>query len=486
MTTLAYLLTASLYLGLFYGCYALLLRQNTFFCLNRAYLLLSIGLSLGLPLVKLPVESTAALPLGTVTLPTIIVSNTSATLGDEWSVSAWFWLVYSIGVGVMLVRLGINLWVVFRLIKRGTAEQTATYTLVRLPKDSKPGDSIPSFSFGRYLVLNATDALAPSDALLRHEEAHLSQRHTADILFLEMVRIAFWFNPVLWLYKRALQEVHEFLADRAVLTLPQPDYVRQLVAYALNASPATLITPFASQSTLKQRIIMLQKPASHRRALLGYVLAFSVASLLIMCTQSERDQPQSEASQARLAASNRPVKVEGKIYDLVTESPQFPGGREALGAYLGQHLKYPAAAEKANAGGTVFVNFIITKNGEITAVKSLKNVGYGMDEEAIRVVTQMPRWHPGRQNGQAVNIRFNLPIRFQLEDEQKSPTEKPGTDARKSAFFSFPTDDANLQASYRHFIVNGQEVAFNEFRKYPKSAIVEASATEQSIRLETE
>ena len=228
---------------------------------------------------------------------------------------------------------------------------------------------------------------------------------------------------------------------------------------------------------------MLHKPASHRRALLGYALAFPLAALLTMCTQSERDQPQTEVDRARLAASNRPVKVEGKIYDVVQEQPKFPGGMAKLGAYLGEHLKYPAAAQKANAEGKVFVRFLVTKEGEITNVQVLKGIGYGTDDEAVRVVKTMPRWEPARQDGKAVNVLYHLPIKFQLEESKKESTI-PGQ--KKSAFFSFPTDDASLQLSYKHFIVNDQEVPFNKFRKYPKSAIVESSANEQFIRLETE
>ena len=216
MTSLPYLLIASLYLWLFYGCYALLLSRNTFFGTNRAYLLLSVALSLVLPLVKLPVATTATLPAGIVmTLPTFVVGSTPTGGASTWAVSLWVWLVYGFGIIVMLVRLGINFRAVYRLIRQGTAERKATYTLVQFSEGSGPGGPIQggpiqSFSFGRYLVLNATDALAPSDALLRHEQAHIQQYHTADILFLEIMQVAFWFNPVLWLYKRALQQVHEF------------------------------------------------------------------------------------------------------------------------------------------------------------------------------------------------------------------------------------------------------------------------------------
>lgn len=474
MNALPYLLTASLYLLLFYGSYWLLLRQNTFFALNRAYLLASVVLSLLLPLIELPGGAAESLPVGTITLPAFAVGTDTPTDVDGLPVSQWLWLVYGLGVGAMLVRLGLNLRAVFRLIRQGDIEQYPNYSLVQLPDDATP-----SFSFGRFLVLNRTDALTQPDVLLRHEEAHIRQHHTTDILFMELARAAFWFHPVLWLYKRALQEVHEFLADQAVLRTPQPDYARQLVAYALNVPATALTTPFVSVSTLKQRIVMLQKPQSNRRALLAYALALPLAALLAMCTQPENEQPQNEAGLAKARTATRPVKVEGKIYDAVEESPQFPGGREKLGEYLGQNLKYPVAAEKAKAEGTVFINFILTKEGDVTDLKVLKGIGYGADEEAVRVMSGMPRWIPAKQNGKAVNVRYNMPIRFQLEEDE------PATNAKQSSFFSPPTNDAEIRQIFKHFIVDGKEVSFNEFKRYSKNGIIESSTSDQTIRIQT-
>lgn len=483
MTTLPYLLTVSLYLLLFYSCYGVFLRRNTFFGLNRTYLLSSIGLSLLLPLIRLPEETIGTLPVSSITLPTFVIGNSPAIENDTWSIRQWCWLAYSVGVAGMLVRFGLNLRAVFRLIKRGTIEPKRLYSLVRLPDNRAP-----SFSFGRYLVLNHTDSLTEPDALLRHEEAHIQQYHTADILFLESMQVIFWFNPMIWLYKRALQEVHEFLADQAVLKIPQPDYPHQLVAYALNVSPSSLITPFVSNSTLKQRIIMLQKPASHRRSLLGYVLALPLAALLSLCTQSERDQPQTEADQARLVTPARVVNVDGEVLTVVEQQPEFQGGMAGLGNYIHKNLTYPAAAQKANAHGKVFVNFIVTKTGEITDVRLLKGIGFGADEEAIRVVKSMPRWKPAVHNGQVVNIRYNLPINFQLEEDATSETKAgipPAQTTKKSAFFAVPTDDTDIEKAYKHFIVNNKEVAFNDFKRYSKADIVEASSSQQLIRIET-
>ncbi|WP_338873159.1 M56 family metallopeptidase [Spirosoma sp. SC4-14] len=438
MITLPYLLSASLYLLLFYGCYRLLFRRNTFFGLNRAYLLGSIVGSIFLPLLELP-QVAEPLPLGTITLTdlsiTPAVSKTSGLTTSEW-----LWLIYGVGTSLMVIRLVVMVRSVLRLIGSGSAEKRAAFTLVRLPDDSSP-----SFSFGSYLVLNRTDAQAGPDSLLRHEEAHIRQRHTADVLFVEIVLAAFWFNPVVWLYKRALQEVHEFLADRAVLQTPQPDYPQQLVAYALNIPLATLITPFVSKSTLKQRIVMLQKPASKNWSLFSYALVLPLAALLVMCTQSEQDLPQSSGS------SRKSVKVEGAVLTLVENSPQFPGGMAKLGEYLGENLKYPEAAQKAKVEGKVFVSFIVTKTGEIADIQILKGIGYGADAEAVRVVKNMPNWTPATQDGKAVNVKFNLPINFQL-------TEK----ADKS--------DAFLK-DIKHVYINGKEVDRQKIKTLSPDAI---------------
>ena len=120
MTTLPYLLTASLYLLLFYGCYALLLRRTTFFGLNRLYLLASVVLSMLLPLVQLPDAN--PLPVGTITLPAFTVGSPQPASSGGLTTEHWLWGLYALGVAVMLVRLGLNLRAVFRLIKRGTTE----------------------------------------------------------------------------------------------------------------------------------------------------------------------------------------------------------------------------------------------------------------------------------------------------------------------------------------------------------------------------
>jgi TonB family protein len=95
--------------------------------------------------------------------------------------------------------------------------------------------------------------------------------------------------------------------------------------------------------------------------------------------------------------------------------PEYPGGMPALSNFLRSQLKYPKEAKKRNIGGTVFVGFVVDNTGQVKDVKVVKGIGFGCDEEAVRVVAAFPPWNPGRQRGQAVSVRYALPIRFLMQ-----------------------------------------------------------------------
>jgi TonB family protein len=107
---------------------------------------------------------------------------------------------------------------------------------------------------------------------------------------------------------------------------------------------------------------------------------------------------------------------EEEIFTAVEHQAEFPGGSGAWGRYLNKTLKYPSSAQKKNIGGRVFVSFVVNIDGTIQDVQVLKGVGYGCDEEAVRVVKSMPRWNPAKQSGRAVRSRFTQPITFVLSE----------------------------------------------------------------------
>lgn len=125
--------------------------------------------------------------------------------------------------------------------------------------------------------------------------------------------------------------------------------------------------------------------------------------------------PEATAAPTKAEIVVEAAPKEETIFTVVEQQPEFTGGMAALSQYLQKNLRYPAAAQRANVAGRVFVSFVVNTDGSIQDVSVLKGLGFGTDEEAQRVVKSMPKWRPGKQSGRAVRVKFNLPINFTLE-----------------------------------------------------------------------
>ena len=126
------------------------------------------------------------------------------------------------------------------------------------------------------------------------------------------------------------------------------------------------------------------------------------------------DEAAGEVLKAKeVIAQEKPV--EEKVFDVVEQMPQFPGGDAALFEYLSTHIKYPTIAEDNGVQGRVIVTFVVERDGSITDVKVVKSVDPSLDKEASRVVAGMPKWIPGKQNGSAVRVKYTVPLTFRLK-----------------------------------------------------------------------
>ncbi len=112
--------------------------------------------------------------------------------------------------------------------------------------------------------------------------------------------------------------------------------------------------------------------------------------------------------------ANEEEVAEAEIFTVVEESPQFPGGDDARIRFLAENINYPHEAREASIHGTVYISFVIEIDGTINDVRVLRGIGGGCDEEAVRVIRNMPRWLPGKQRGKPVRVQFNMPIKFSL------------------------------------------------------------------------
>ncbi|MDD2299968.1 MAG: energy transducer TonB [Fermentimonas sp.] len=108
--------------------------------------------------------------------------------------------------------------------------------------------------------------------------------------------------------------------------------------------------------------------------------------------------------------------VTEEIFVVVEEQPEYPGGNAAMMQFLSNNIRYPVIAQENGIQGRVICNFVVERDGSITDVQVVRGVDPSLDREAVRVIQQMPRWKPGKQRGQAVRVRFTLPVVFRLQN----------------------------------------------------------------------
>lgn len=115
-----------------------------------------------------------------------------------------------------------------------------------------------------------------------------------------------------------------------------------------------------------------------------------------------------------LSASAQTPETSEEIFTIVEDQPTFPGGSESLSQYLSNNLQYPETAYNNKVEGTVYVTFVVEKDGTVSNVKIRRGIHPDCDAEVIRVISEMPKWNSGKQRGKPVRVQFNLPVKFRL------------------------------------------------------------------------
>ena len=116
-----------------------------------------------------------------------------------------------------------------------------------------------------------------------------------------------------------------------------------------------------------------------------------------------------------IAVDEKPKEEETKVFDVVEQMPEFPGGQAALLKWIGDNIKYPAIAEENGILGRVVCTFVVERDGSVTDVQVARSIDPSLDKEAVRVLKKMPKWIPGRQNGSAVRVKYTVPVTFKLQ-----------------------------------------------------------------------
>ncbi len=503
MTWWHYLLLSNLYLILFFGFYALLLQRETFFQLNRVYLLGSAIISFLIPAIQSDWVKqwfiTQKVHQTLYSASPDLVYGIQAIQPNRITIGEIVGAIYAAGIVLLSIKL---IW-----------------QFVVLRQFLKNKKAAAAWSF--FKSIEVDEELENREVIMAHEEVHARQWHSADVILMEIIMIINWFNPIVYLYRRSIKNIHEFIADQNAVKsgTSKADYAMLLFNQTFNAPAHHLLNPFFNSSMLKQRIMMLQKNKSHYSALLKYGFSAPLFALMLALSSatinnsnvvenlhnkaedifevaatapfkatinsdvkantkgiSQKNElfttkPLTNAKQHKVikvkdnitSVTNADAVANNEVFTSVEKLPAYPGGMESFGKYLGKTLRYPKEAQNNGTQGRAIVTFIVEADGSLTDVHAIKDPGMGLGQEAVRVINASPKWTPGEQNGRKVRVQYTVPVIFTLAENADA------VEPKKDESRNIKVQNISF---IRRFKVNGETVIDSSNAKHPEKLIV--------------
>ncbi len=434
-----YNLEVFLCLGVFYLFYHFSLNKETNHQFVRAYLVSALLISFVIPFAQLNAfSSNISEIVPTFTIPEFSVyagkPDTSIVVVNSDTRIYWT-LFYSITCIILLIGFIKEFLKIAKIQK--THQTKVEYfegykVIIHRTK-------FPTFSFIKTIYLSGDD-IDPANSkhkILLHELSHIKGAHSIDVIFIELLRIFFWFNPMVYLFKNALILSHEYIADQYSVTKgDQQNYVNLLVNQTLSNLGLSLGSHFGRKSgilskwpwarsfsfnksqTLKRIKMIKSRRKMNKLKYLIPVFAIAVATIIVSCVEDDNlSEIEEEASAIKVSSTELEIEDANEIFSIVEEKPLFPGGDAAMFRYLGKNIEYPLSARNNKIQGRVFVQFIVNEDGSLSDIKVIKGLSEELNNGAVRVVSEMPLWTAGRQRGKEVNVRMVLPIYFKLHGE---------------------------------------------------------------------
>nr|WP_315208513.1 M56 family metallopeptidase [uncultured Flavobacterium sp.] len=480
-----FLIKSTITLFVLLAVYYLFLEKEKIHVFNRFYLLFSLVFSMVIPFITIEIIQKIAQP--TVNPGNIQILQGNAVILEETNYLAiGLWSLYAVVTLVLTVRFLNNIIKISSKMKSNTPIDYKNAKLILIPEKTLPHTFLNTI-FINEAEYNNREIEAE---LYTHELTHVTQKHTLDILFIEVLKTVFWFNPIFIFYKKAIQLNHEFLADEKVVTsYNNVPFYQSLLLSKANENQTFYLASNLNYLITKKRLLMMTKTTSKTEALLKKAMLIPVvtALLFLLCTKvvaqetnvkkettpakpgnlfktyydkttfkikdekgkvtsekkyneltpvekraipsilsKEKELPTNEELLATLSKGAPEVieidtydsknqfvqKGENEVYNTagITEKPDFPGGIMEFYKFVGNNFKTP---EQPNLKGKVYITFVIEKDGSLSDIKNIRDIGFGTGEEAIRVLKICPNWIPGKLNGVPVRVMYSLPITIQ-------------------------------------------------------------------------
>jgi TonB family protein len=467
---LLYLLKMMLCSGILYGYYRVALYNERFHQWNRFYLLGAMLLSVILPFVEIPVF-TKAEPTSVVYVLDLMPWNYGITATPETSplMNQYLKLGLTLAIGivslVLLFKLAMGIVKMLRQYKRDYTSDFENIKVIFTQEPSAP------YSFFNWLFWR-TDMDVESPAgkrMLQHELAHIRQKHSMDKLLVEIILVFGWINPFFWLIRKELFMIHEFLADQNAIERNNGAALAEMILQSMHIYPTPVLSNPFFTSQIKRRLFMITSSHINKFSYLKRLLTLCIAGgtiFLVACTAEKIEEPVDISNLKNLELPNGTAiyldgnlisKAEMKnlnpdliaygvmlsrdaaqekygnqviagayeLFSIPTASssvkpgkehlPSFPGGKEGWTKYLQKNLRYPDVAIDNGTMGVAKIAFTVTPDGSIKDLKIIENPGDGLGEEALRIISQGPKWVPGKVKGKLTEQRVMLPITYRLE-----------------------------------------------------------------------
>jgi len=404
MSLFNYLLEASISLAIVYLLYHLLFRKLTFFQINRFYLLTGAAFSLILPLLRfdaVAIQSSNLLPMFIVGAADDLTMTSLVMVENKsfFTLNKLMLILYLLGCAIALTYLLIGLFKIARI--RYQSSKSPIDNNILLHKQN-----LAPFTFLSKIYFNEADII--SDEILQHETVHIKQKHSIDVLFLEVVSVILWFNPVIYFIKKSIKSCHEYYADKHA-SKAGDTYTYALKMMEGNTLKQLTFSHSFADGLISMRLKMLAKTKSTKINFMKYLTIVPIVALIVILFACQK--------QSGEQIIDNTVYTDMSKIDVM---PQFKGGQDALMKYLGEKIKYPEEAKGASHEGMVMIGFEIDAGGNIKNAKVVREVSPILDMAALKTIQEMPKWDPGLKDGQPVSVAFTLPIRFQLTDEERS------------------------------------------------------------------
>lgn len=411
-TLLLFIARGGLYLGLFYAFFLLVMRRTTFFRLNRALLLAGSYLCLLLPAFRLRTTTVAGIN-SDLTMIATGMEPAGQVLQHAFPWQEALLALYIIGALVTLTLYLASALKMGRLIRTGEMQEREDCKLVLLEED------IPSFSWGRKVVISRTD-LEENPAILAHELMHVKCRHTLDLLLLLPIQLLFWWNPLVWVIREELQLLHEYEADEGVIQegIDANSYQLLLVRKAAGEQRFILASEF-QHAQLKNRIEMMLRPGSSGWLRWSYLAMIPIlAGVMFFCNPARAVNSQASVTPPETGTIPENQDDEWVLspvkFVLFYRMPSFNGGEtDEFSRWVSSRLQDFRQGIQAEVKGSVLVQFTVEADGSVQDVRVASGLREDLDNAAHKAVSSSPRWEPAiNANGEPVPVSLAISVTF--------------------------------------------------------------------------